>query len=271
MPRKSRVISSTGIYHIVLRSINQHIIFEEDLDYQKFLFILSDCKASFDIDIYAYCLMDNHVHLLLFSSANNLSSFFQSIGTRFVHWYNSKYSRTGHLFQDRFFSVAVESATQFLATIVYIHNNPVEAHMCRFPSEYRWSSHNAFYGEKNPLVNISYSYDIAGSKDLLLKYFSSASITYDNFQFVDSIHQSARHFITDEKALYIFKSITHLSSTSDTSLLNRVTRNEYIRELHLAGLTHKQVARLMDVSISTVKRVINMSHNLRPLGSKSKQ
>ena len=57
MPRKPRIISSTGIYHITLRSINQHIIFEEDADYQKLLYILSDCKTNFDIDIYAYCLI----------------------------------------------------------------------------------------------------------------------------------------------------------------------------------------------------------------------
>ena len=57
MPRKPRVLSSTGIYHIILRSVNQHIIFEEASDYQKFLSILSDCKKKYDIDIYAYCLM----------------------------------------------------------------------------------------------------------------------------------------------------------------------------------------------------------------------
>ena len=139
MPRKPRVISSTGIYHITLRSINQHIIFEEEADFQKFLFILADCKKKIDIDIYAYCLMNNHIHLLLHSTPNNLASFFQSFGSRFVRWYNNKYSRSGHLFQDRFFSVPVETASQYLSTLIYIHNNPVKANICHFPSEYRWS------------------------------------------------------------------------------------------------------------------------------------
>ena len=65
MPRRPRTLSSTGIYHIILRSVNQHLIFEEDSDYQKFLYILSDCKMKYDIKIYAYCLMDNHIHLLM--------------------------------------------------------------------------------------------------------------------------------------------------------------------------------------------------------------
>ena len=65
MPRKARTVSSSGIYHIILRSVNKHIIFEEDFDYQKFLFVLSDCEEKYDTSIYAYCLMDNHIHMLL--------------------------------------------------------------------------------------------------------------------------------------------------------------------------------------------------------------
>ena len=87
MPRKPRVISSTGIYHIILRSVNQHIIFEEEADYRKFLYILADCREFYDIDIYAYCLMDNHIHLRVRMSPDKLASFFQSLGARFVRWY----------------------------------------------------------------------------------------------------------------------------------------------------------------------------------------
>ncbi|MBO6066250.1 MAG: transposase, partial [Lachnospiraceae bacterium] len=68
MSRKPRIFSPTGIYHIILRSINQHIIFEEDADYLKMLHTLAECKRTLDIDIYAYCLMDNHVHLLMHAS-----------------------------------------------------------------------------------------------------------------------------------------------------------------------------------------------------------
>lgn len=253
MPRGPRKISSTGIYHIILRSINQHIIFEEDADYQKMLFLLSDCKRTFDIDIYAYCLMDNHIHLLIHSMDNCLASFFQSLGTRFVRWYNTKYSHSGHLFQDRYYSVAVESKTQYLSTLTYIHNNPVKSSVCRFPSEYRWSSYNAFYGQKNSLVNISYSYDIAGSKDLLLQYFSTCSYDFDETRVKPAMEKS-RHFIPDEEALIVFEKVTHLSSTSEAVKLAKPLRNSYIGILREKGLTQKQIARFMDISISTVKR-----------------
>ena len=253
MPRKPRTFSPTGIYHIILRSINQHIIFEEDDDYQKMLYILSDCKRTFDIDIYAYCLMDNHIHLLIRSSEDHLASFFQSLGTRFVRWYNTKYQRSGHLFQDRYYSIPVEKEQQFLSTLTYIHNNPVKSSLCRYPSEYRWSSYNAFYGQKNPLVDTSFSFDIAGSKDLLHQYFSTDSTHFDDSQVIPALEKT-RHFMPDKDALNIFKEVTKLYSTSEAVDLPKSLRNKYMDILYKKGLTQKQIARLMDVSISTVKR-----------------
>ncbi len=259
MPRKPRTVSSTGIYHIILRSVNQHIIFEEDSDYRKFLFVLSDCVKKYDVQIYAYCLMDNHIHLLIHSSSDDLPSFFQSLGTRFVRWYNSKYSRSGHLFQDRFYSVAIENDNAFLSVLVYIHNNPVKANIIRYPSEYRWSSFNAYYGAKDPLVNVSFAYNISGSKEALLRYFSREQDSSEDDLFMDD-HREALHFYTDEKALSIFKLVTGVSSTSEVISIEKTKRNEYVRRLRAKGLTVKQVARLMDISETTVKRICKMDH-----------
>ena len=230
MPRKPRIQSSTGMYHIILRSVNQHIIFEDDSDYQKFLLILSDCKTKFNIDIFAYCLMDNHIHLQLSADTKTLSSFFQSIGSRFVRWYNSKYDRSGHLFQERYYSKAIETTSQYIATLIYIHNNPVNANICQHPSEYYWSSYNAFYGQKDSLVNISHSYDIAGSRESLLHIFSSKIDTNGDNYFTDD-HRKTNHFYTDEQALEIFKSTTNLTSSATVSMLTKPIRNEYIQIL----------------------------------------
>lgn len=259
MPRRPRIISSTGIYHIILRSVNQHIIFEDDSDFQKFLQVLSDCKKKYDVDIYAYCLMDNHIHIMINSPPEVLSSFFQSLGTRFARWHNKKYSRSGHLFQDRFHSRVIENQKYFLSTLVYIHNNPVKAQICRVPSEYRWSSYNAYYGENNPLVNVSFSYERSGSKEELLRYFAVENETSETTDYSDILHEG-RHFLSDKKALAAFKSITKLSSSSDAVNLEKVKRNVYLAELRKNGLTIIQIARIMDVSPSTVKRACKMNH-----------
>ncbi len=254
MPRKPRVMSSTGIYHITLRSINQHIIFEDSIDYQKFLFILSDCKRKHEVEIYAYCLMDNHVHLLLHSSPERLASFFQSLGTRFVRWYNTKYSRSGHLFQERFHSMIINSQSHFLSALLYIHNNPVKANMCRFPSEYNWSSFNAYYGRINPLVDVSLAEGMMGGKKNLRHFFATADGSLNAQLFADD-HPEIYHPMTDERALAIFKSVTNLKSTSDVSHIGRAKRNEYIRALRQKGVLVNQISRLMDVSPTTVKRL----------------
>ncbi len=254
MPRKSRLISPTGIYHITLRSVNQHIIFEDSQDYEKFIYILSDCVEKYDIDLYAYCLMNNHIHLLIYSPPETLSSCFQSLGTRFARWYNNKYLRTGHLFQERFHSQVIDSDNYFLSALVYIHNNPVRANMCKYPSEYRWSSFNAYYGQKNSMLNLTYAYNIAGSKHALHYYFATADKDAVDAMFSEC-EQEYTHFVTDETAIAIFKSLTNISTLSEIDSMNRTDRNSNIRLLKEQHLTCKQVARIMNVSVSTVKRL----------------
>ena len=258
MPRKARIISSTGIYHIILRSVNQHIIFEEDSDYQKFLYIMTDCKKKYDIDIYAYCLMDNHVHLIVNAKPDMMSSFFKSFGARFVRWYNIKYSRCGHLFQDRYHSRIIETTEYFLKTLIYIHDNPVKANICRYPSEYRWSSFNAYYGANNELVNVDYACSVAGSKDALHLFFSKEYESIDT-EWVNDVLYGQRESITDEKALLIFKSITNLPSAQTTNELTKKERNDCIIRLKENGLSINQIARITDFSPSTIKRACKIS------------
>lgn len=258
MPRKPRQYSSTGIYHAILRSVNQHLIFEEDFDYQKFLFILSDCKEKYNVDIYAYCLMDNHIHFLISSPPEVLARFFQSLESRFALWYNNKYSRSGHLFQDRFHSQKIESDNHFLRALLYIHNNPVKAGMCRYSTEYRWSSCQAYYGAKDHVVNTLLACNIAGSENALLHFFAISN-SKDQKNDLDDLfkddHRLPKHFTTDEQALITLKKLFNVSSTSEILNLPKAVRNRYVRILRENGLTVNQIARFMDISTRTIIRL----------------
>ena len=99
MTRQARQKSQSGIYHIILRGINKQIIFEEEEDRQKFLECLGHYKLICQYQIYGYCLMDNHVHLLIKESEQDIGSIMKRIGVGYVSWYNRKYNRCGHLFQ----------------------------------------------------------------------------------------------------------------------------------------------------------------------------
>ena len=116
--------SSTGIYHVMLRGVNRQQIFLDKEDCTYFLESLYVCKQISRFKLYAYCLMGNHVHLLINAKEEPVDMIMRRLGSKYVYWYNSKYERIGHLFQNRFKSEPVETDTYFLTVLRYIHMNP---------------------------------------------------------------------------------------------------------------------------------------------------
>ena len=102
VPRNARKLSKTGIYHIMLRGNEKRDIFEDDADKLAFINFLYNKKVDEGCLVYAYCLMDNHVHLVVKEGVNGLAKFMRRIGTSYAKYYNQRYNRSGHLFQDRF-------------------------------------------------------------------------------------------------------------------------------------------------------------------------
>ena len=90
-------MSKSNIYHIMLRGINRQQIFLDEEDHRHFLEVLEQCREISEFRLYAYCLMGNHIHLLLHADGEPLEQVMKRIGTRYVVWYNNKYARTGHL------------------------------------------------------------------------------------------------------------------------------------------------------------------------------
>ena len=140
MPRLPRQKSESGIYHIMLRGINQQTIFEDEEDYLKFIETLKEYKAVSGYKVFAYCLMSNHIHILIKVEKEDLDLIMKRIGGSYVYWYNWKYYRKGHLFQDRFKSEVVEDDAYFLTVLRYIHQNPVKAGIIKNIDQYKYSS-----------------------------------------------------------------------------------------------------------------------------------
>ena len=138
MPRTARKKSETGIYHVMLRGADRRIIFSDEEDCERFLQTLRLVKRESAFKLYAYCLMGNHVHLLIEEGRESLETVFRRIGASYVYYYNWKYELHGHLFQDRYRSEAVETDAYFLDVLRYICQNPVKAGLSRKPFEYKW-------------------------------------------------------------------------------------------------------------------------------------
>lgn len=163
MARPLREISSTGIYHVMLRGINRQVIFEHPVDYRKFIDLLCLMVSPSDelgrslpslCRIYAYCLMPNHIHMIIQEKSENLSTVIHRIATTYALYYNMKYERCGHLFQDRFKSEPVNDEAYFVTLLRYVHQNPVAGGLCQHVVDYEWSSWGEYIGKSNDIPRI---------------------------------------------------------------------------------------------------------------------
>ena len=151
MPETPRHRSELGYYHLTLRGNAKQIIFEARADYIHFLNLLKQYSESSGVVINAFCLMENHVHLLVCDKEAQIPKFMYNLAGSYAIWFNHKYKRTGHLFQGRYGCNAIESEYALLTVFRYIINNPKDAGIC--PSaEYPWSSYDR-YGEPDSFVD----------------------------------------------------------------------------------------------------------------------
>ncbi len=146
MPRNARKASATGIYHVVVRGVNRQDIFHDDDDRERYLLTLKRISEESNADIMGYCLMSNHVHLMIREGDSGISNIMKRMGASYAYWYNLKYGHAGHVFQGRFKSEAVEDNSYLVTLIRYIHSNPVKAHLVARAEDYPWSSCRGYYG-----------------------------------------------------------------------------------------------------------------------------
>jgi len=143
MPRHARVLPAGVPVHIVQRGHNREPCFFADRDYLRYLDHLKEFATQFDCAVHAYCLMTNHVHLLLTPrGAESATLLMKHLGQRYVQYVNRCYSRTGTLWEGRFYSCLVLSEWYALACYRYVELNPVEAGIVQHPRDYRWSSYS---------------------------------------------------------------------------------------------------------------------------------
>lgn len=148
MSRKARALAASGAYHIMVRGIDKMQLFRDDADCVQYLSCLDSVQQPDRFEVLAYCLMGNHVHLLVRTdkaSAAGLETATKSLGVRYAAYYNRRYDRVGPLFQGRYKSQPVDTVGYFLRVLRYIHNNPVAAGLCAAPDAYQWSSWRDYF------------------------------------------------------------------------------------------------------------------------------
>ena len=245
MPRVQREKSGTGIYHVVYRGINRQKIFWDHEDYERFLSLLKKYRETCGYEIYAYCLMPNHIHLLIKEGTEDLGRIFKRIGASFVYWYNLKYERTGHLFQDRYRSEVVEDDSYLLTVIRYIHRNPVKAGICSEPEDYRYSSMKHY--ATDPVVNSGLVLGMLGAEEFK-RYHHAANddICLDN-------EEAERKKLSDREALKLMGKY-HCHDASEFQNAEKDVQERIIRELLEAGGSLRQINRLTGATIGIIRK-----------------
>lgn len=248
MPRKARKKSESGVYHVMLRGINQQQIFEDNEDREKFIQVLTDCKAISKYKMFAYCLMGNHVHLLLKVEAEDLEQIFKRIGGRYVYWYNVKYQRTGHLFQDRFKSEPVETDKYFLAAIRYIHQNPIKAGLSH-GLDYAWSSYHEYQKPlPKQLTDVETAYEIMSAVEFIAFNQQKSS---DRLIEVD---EKKPNRMTDSQAKQLIEKLSKCKNINEFQKLDIEKRNLMIIKFKESGMSIRQISRLTGVPFGIVRK-----------------
>lgn len=150
MARKPRIEFAGAVHHVWARGNDRRIIFRDDRDRRTYLWLLGSVIRWKRWRCLAYCLMDNHVHLLLETPQPNLGSGVQSIHGRYGRIFNDRHGCSGHVFQGRFGSKLVTSDEQLWNDAAYVVRNPVRAGLCAHPRDWRWSSYAATIGPERP-------------------------------------------------------------------------------------------------------------------------
>jgi len=151
MPRKPRIEYAGAFYHVIARGNQKQRIFKDAADFQKYLLTLTVYKNRTGSRIYAYVLMNNHVHLLVETGEIPLSKFMQGVSQTYTMYVNRRYRTVGHLFQGRYKAILCDKDAYLLGLLKYLHHNPVRARIVERVDAYTWSSHHAYTGKNNPL------------------------------------------------------------------------------------------------------------------------
>lgn len=245
MPRAAREKSKTGIYHIILRGINRQEIFEEEEDFIKFLNTLKEYQKISGYKLYAYCLMSNHIHLLLKEEKEELGVAMRRIGASFVYWYNWKYERCGHLFQDRYKSEPVEDDQYFLTVLRYIHQNPLKAGLVKNIADYKWNSYGE-YIEKPQILDADFALGLfSDDREKAIDRFKRF---HDTIGYESCLEIEEKKKLKDDEAKEIINRICNIPCSTKLQLFESNNRNQCLKMLKEEGLSTRQIARLTGIS-----------------------
>lgn len=249
IPRSPRKKSNTNVYHVIIRGINRQDIFYETQDFRKFLKEIKRTKETYKYELYAYVLMPNHIHFVIHDINGNLSVVMQSLTVRYSYYFNKKYKRTGHLFENRFKSKIIEHEPYLKNVLRYIHNNPENAGI---NEKYEWNSYYEYVSNNNKVTD----------KKIIMNLFQDSIENFKTFhknyiknQDIDKDYEMIAK-LEDEEAIEIIKEILKEENLIKIQNYEKDRKKLAIKKIvKIEGITKVQISRILGISLATIKRL----------------
>lgn len=240
MPRLARnELEGKQFIHVMVQGINKETIFLTEREKLEYIKLLNQYKNEYHITIIAYCVMNNHVHVLVHvKDIEDLTKYMHKINTSYGIYFNKNRRRVGYVYRDRFKTQVINDEKHLYNCIIYIHNNPVKANICQNANEYRYSSYKEFLHKEN--------------EDFMVKIFKDRNQYIQSNKAENLIDMS---FIEDET-----DNERNIRSTIKKYLINNKTNRLEIKiEHHLLEPIAKQLKTIYQLSNIKIAKYLGVS------------
>ncbi|MDO4797510.1 MAG: transposase [Coriobacteriales bacterium] len=249
MPRTARKESASTLYHVINRGVGKQIIFEEDSDRVFFMRKLYDLLFEEDGFLLAWCLMDNHFHLLISAELASLMKLMHRLQTSYAGYYNKVHEHVGAVFGGRFKSEPVETDEYLMTVVRYIHENPLKGNICD-SLDYPWSSYREYRNGSAIYIDPSLVLGVFGGRDQLLAFHNESHgdercLEFDN---------ASRRGLSDEEAKRLADELLGSGTVGSLKGMERRVRDSALSVLRRNRLSVRQIQRLTGISTGVIAK-----------------
>jgi REP element-mobilizing transposase RayT len=251
MARKIR-IEDAGFHHILNRGVERRVIFNTAKDKEKFLDIVCEVSEHYDFTIHGYVLMSNHYHLLLENSRENLSAGMRQINSSYAQYYNKKYKRTGHLWQDRFKSWYLFDENYLFTLFRYLEFNPIEAKISKKVGEYHYTlMHDIVQKSVRACMKDSFVLQWYDSTNELLESVG-IKMTEEEKEKISQFQKEATAYKTKSKKIQQRLKLEDYFKKD----ISKLDRNEAILKAWQDGFMQSEIAKFLELSDAGVSKIL---------------
>ena len=258
MATRKREQSESGFYHVFQRGVNHFDIFEDDSDREFYVEKMRKYAAKSNVEIHAWCLMGNHVHMLLRAGIVQLSAMMRQLGSVYARFFNFRHSRSGPLFEGRFCSVCVETDAQLLSVVRYIHRNPIHHEERTLYGDYPWSSYGEYLAGGIGVCEVELAMSLFGSMAEFIRFHEAE---FDGERHLDV--GSTGLMGDDEARMRANRALERAGfkvATSQVGALAHELRDDAVRLLkRMVGCSIRQIQRLTSISYSAIRKAVEAS------------